>query len=45
MEPFRYHAIVCTQQKPEGVPCCHAAGSFRVLDTLYRELGAQGLSR
>lgn len=44
MEPFRYHAIVCTQQKPEGVPCCHAAGSFRVLDTLYRELGAKGLS-
>jgi (2Fe-2S) ferredoxin/predicted O-methyltransferase YrrM len=44
VEPFRYHAIVCTQQKPEGVPCCPAAGSFRVLDALYRELGAKGLS-
>lgn len=44
MKPFRYHAIVCTQQKPEGVPCCPAAGSFRVLDALYRELGAKGLS-
>lgn len=44
MKPFRYHAIVCTQEKPEGVPCCPAAGSFRVLDALYRELGAKGLS-
>jgi 3-hydroxy-5-methyl-1-naphthoate 3-O-methyltransferase len=44
MGPFRYHAIVCTQEKPEGVPCCSAAGSFRVLDALHRELGAAGLS-
>ncbi len=44
MEPFRYHAFVCTQEKPEGVPCCSAAGSFRILDTLHRELGAQGLA-
>ena len=44
MEPFRYHAFVCTQEKPEGVPCCSAAGSFRVLDALHRELGAQGLA-
>ena len=44
MKPFRYHAIVCAQEKPEGVPCCATAGSFRVLDALYRELGAQGLS-
>jgi len=43
VEPFRYHAFVCTQEKPEGVPCCTAAGSFRVLDALHRELGAQGL--
>ena len=42
MEPFRYHAIVCTQQKSEGVPCCAAAGSFRVLNALHRELGAKG---
>ena len=31
MEPFRYHVFVCTQEKAEGVPCCSAAGSFRVL--------------
>jgi len=44
VKPFRYHAIVCAQEKPEGVPCCTAAGASRVLDALYRELGAQGLS-
>ena len=44
MEPFRYHAFVCTQEKSEGVPCCSVAGSFRILDALHRELGAQGLS-
>lgn len=44
MAPFRYHAIVCSQEKPEGVPSCSAAGSFRILDALYRELGAQGLA-
>src|SRR5579863_5575748 len=42
--PFRYHAFVCTQEKSEGVPCCSAAGSFRILDALHRELGAKGLS-
>lgn len=44
MGPFRYHAFVCTQEKAEGVPCCAVAGSFRVLDALHGELGAQGLS-
>ena len=44
MEPFRYHAIVCMQEKPEGVTSCSAAGSGRVLDALYRELGTQGLA-
>ncbi len=44
MEPFHYHAFVCTQEKAEGVPCCSAAGSLRVLDALHRELGAQGLA-
>lgn len=44
MEPFRCHAFVCTQEKPEGVPCCSAAGSFHILDALHRELGAQGLA-
>ncbi len=44
MGPFRYHAFVCTQEKAEGVPCCSAAGSFRVLDALHRELGGKELS-
>jgi len=42
--PFRYHAFVCTQEKPEGVPCCSAAGSFKVLESLHRELGVAGLA-
>lgn len=44
MEPFRYHAFVCMQEKPDGVPCCSAAGSPAVLETLHRELAAAGLS-
>ncbi len=44
MEPFRYHVFVCTQEKPEGVPCCAANGSGKVLDALRRELGAHGLT-
>jgi (2Fe-2S) ferredoxin/predicted O-methyltransferase YrrM len=44
LEPFRYHAFVCTQEKAEGVPCCSAAGSFRVLDALHRELGTKALA-
>ena len=44
MEPFRYHVFVCTQEKGEGVPCCSAAGSSRVLNALHAELGAKGLS-
>ncbi len=44
MEPFRYHVFVCTQEKPEGVPCCAASGSAQLLDVLRRELGARGLA-
>jgi (2Fe-2S) ferredoxin/ubiquinone/menaquinone biosynthesis C-methylase UbiE len=44
VEPFRYHVFVCTQEKAEGVPCCSAAGSARVLNALHTELGAKGLS-
>ncbi len=44
MEPFRYHAFVCTQEKAEGVPCCSAAGSFQLLNALHGELGATGLA-
>ncbi|HUK16420.1 MAG TPA: methyltransferase [Bryobacteraceae bacterium] len=43
MEAFRFHVFVCDQQKPEGVPCCCARGSGKVLDALRREIGARGL--
>ena len=43
MEPFRYHVFVCTQQKPEGTPCCSAGGSAKLLDVLQSELQKQGL--
>ncbi len=44
MQPFRYHVIVCTQQKPENVPCCAAAAGAAVLGALYGELARQRLS-
>lgn len=44
MEPFRFHVFVCDQQKPEGVPCCGARGSAKVLEILRREIGARGLA-
>ncbi len=43
MEPFRIHIFVCTQQKPEGVACCPASGSFAVLTELDREIQARGM--
>jgi (2Fe-2S) ferredoxin/ubiquinone/menaquinone biosynthesis C-methylase UbiE len=43
MEPFRIHLFVCTQQKPEGIPCCPANGSRAVLDALDREIQGRGL--
>ncbi len=43
MEPFRYHVLVCTQTKPEGVTSCSASGSKRVLDALNREVQSAGL--
>ncbi len=44
MEPFRFHVFVCDQQKPEGVPCCSARGSGRVIDALRRAIDARGLA-
>ncbi len=43
MEPFRYHVFACTQEKPDGKPCCSAAGSPKILDALNQELTANGL--
>ena len=44
MRPFRYHVLVCTQQKTENVTSCAAAGVAEVVDTLHEELGKQGLA-
>ena len=44
MEPFRYHVFVCDQGKPEGVPCCGARGSAKVIEALRDEVAAQGVS-
>jgi (2Fe-2S) ferredoxin/predicted O-methyltransferase YrrM len=44
MQPFRYHVFACAQQKPDGVPWCHARGSEAVLLALRREIGARGLA-
>ncbi len=43
MEPFRFHVYVCTQEKPDGQPCCSANGSAAVLDALRAEVGRAGL--
>ncbi|MDR3717167.1 MAG: methyltransferase [Bryobacteraceae bacterium] len=43
MLPFRFHVFVCDQQKPEGLPCCAARGGAQIVETLRREVHAQGL--
>jgi (2Fe-2S) ferredoxin len=43
MEPFKYHVYVCTQEKPDGAPCCAARGSVQVLDARRAEIGRAGL--
>jgi len=43
MEPFRLHVFVCDQRKPEGVPCCAAKDSGKVIEALRREVNARGL--
>jgi (2Fe-2S) ferredoxin/SAM-dependent methyltransferase len=44
MEPFKYHVYVCNQTKPDGIPCCSANGSARIIDLLRKEIGSRGLS-
>ncbi len=44
MEPFRYHAFVCNQEKSDGATCCAGGGSAKVLEALHRELGVAGLA-
>ena len=44
MEPFQYHVLVCTQEKPEGVKSCSASCSGQVLSVLHRELEVLGVA-
>jgi (2Fe-2S) ferredoxin/predicted O-methyltransferase YrrM len=44
MEPFRWHVFICDQCKPEGVPCCAARGSGKVIEALRQEIAVQGLT-
>jgi (2Fe-2S) ferredoxin/predicted O-methyltransferase YrrM len=44
MQPFKYHVLVCDQQKSDGAPCCNARGSAAVIDRLRRELASSGLA-
>jgi (2Fe-2S) ferredoxin len=44
MQPFRYHVFACAQQKPDGLPCCHARGAEATINALRREVGARGLA-
>lgn len=43
MQPFRYHVFACAQQKPDGVPCCHARGAEATINAIRREVAARGL--
>lgn len=43
MEPFKYHVYLCTQEKPDGLPCCHANGSPATLDALRAAVMKAGL--
>jgi (2Fe-2S) ferredoxin/SAM-dependent methyltransferase len=44
MQPFRYHVVMCTQQKVENVPCCAAAGAAAAVNALRAELDRQRLA-
>ncbi|MBU2509849.1 methyltransferase [bacterium] len=44
MEPFRYHAYICTQQKQEGAPSCNNAGAEKVLVSLKNKLAENNLT-
>jgi (2Fe-2S) ferredoxin len=43
MEPFRYHVYICTQDKPDEMPCCAASGGHQVLEELRSAVHEAGL--
>jgi len=38
MEPFGRHIYICTQNKPDGIPCCHRDGAEEIVSRLKQEL-------
>lgn len=44
MQPFRYHILVCTQQKADNVPCCAGNGSAQILEALQEQLAKHKLA-
>jgi (2Fe-2S) ferredoxin/predicted O-methyltransferase YrrM len=42
--PFARHVLVCTQDKPDGVPCCARKGGPQLLEALRAEVQGQGLA-
>jgi (2Fe-2S) ferredoxin/predicted O-methyltransferase YrrM len=42
--PFARHVLVCTQDKPDGVPCCARVGGPALLEALRAEVAAQDLA-
>ncbi|HYG98595.1 MAG TPA: methyltransferase [Terriglobales bacterium] len=44
MQPFKYHVFVCDQKKPEGLPCCSAHGSEKVIEAMRREVASRHLA-
>ena len=42
--PFKHHILVCTQEKPDGLPACAATGGKALLDAIRGKLGAAGLA-
>ena len=43
MKSFEHHVLVCTQDKPDGVPACGATGGKRLLEAMRASVGAARL--
>jgi len=43
MAPFRHHLLVCTQEKPDGVPACSASGGKALLDAFRARIDTKGV--
>lgn len=42
--PFAKHVLICTQEKPDGVPCCANMGGKKLLDAFRAEVAKQDLA-